>query len=163
MEPTMIDSKGWVVFPVAPLTPSAPDQQKWVAVLSGIAVFELHGATSTWTHHEVRLTLDDMLQAIFTMAQRTPSAGHHLRFVVEHTANFAAINSIADSSGSQQGEFGFAVEAVETNVIGHTIHCFDGLTIKVAVASEHAHLLRVGFQSTLIGWIREFRTRDELG
>ncbi len=163
MEPRTIDSKNWVAFPVAPLTPSAPDQQKWVAVLSGIAVFELHGTGSTWTHDELRLTLDDMVQAIFTLAQRTPSVGRHLRFVVEHTANFAAINSIADSSGSQQRDFGFAVDSVETNVIGHTIRCLDGLTIHVAVANQHAGLLRVGFQSTLIGWIREFHTRDELG
>lgn len=166
MEPTTIDSKSCVVFPVAPLTPAAPDQQRWVAVLSGIAVFELHGARSGWTHDELRLTLDDMAGAIFTRAQRTPSVGHHLRFVIEHTANFAAINSInaiGDSSGSQQRAFGFAVDAVETNFIGHTIQCFDGLTIKVAVTNEHAQPIRVGFQSTLTGWIREFRTRDELG
>lgn len=163
MEPSAIDSKSWLAFPVAPLTPTAPDQQKWVAVLSGIAVFELHGTGSAWTHDEVRLTLDDMVQAIFATAQRTPSAGHHLRFVVEHAANVAAINSIADSGGSQERDVGFAVEAVETNFIGHTIRCFDGLTIRVAVASEQARLLRVGFQSTLTGWIREFRTRGELG
>ena len=163
MEPTTIDSKNWLAFPVAPLTPAAPDQQKWVAVLSGIAVFELHGTGSAWTHDALKLTLDDMVQAIFTIAQRTPSAGHHLRFVVEHTANVAAINSIADSSDiSQQRAFGFAVEAVETNSIGHTIRCFDGLTIKVAVANQCAQPLRVGFQCTLTGWIREFRTRGDL-
>jgi hypothetical protein len=167
MEPTTIDSKSWVAFPIAPLTPTAPDQRKWVAVLAGIAIFELHESGSGWTHDEVRLTLDDMTQAIFTIAQRTPSAGHHLRFVVEHTANAAAINSInsinsmTDSVGSQERDFGFAAEAVETNLIGHTIHCIDGLTIKVAVAGAHAHLLRVGFQSTLTGWIREFRTGGE--
>lgn len=163
MELTAIDSKNWLAFPIAPLTPSAPDQQKWVAVLSGITVFELHGIGSAWTHDELRLPLDDMVQAIFTMAQRTPSAGHHLRFVVENSANFAAINSIAESGGSQQRDFGFAVDSVETNFIGRTIRCFDGLTIKVAVANDHAQLLRVGFQSTLTGWIREFRTRGELG
>jgi len=169
MEPTTIDSKSWVAVPVAPFPPltlAAPDQQKWGAVLTGIAVFALHGSGSAWTHDEVRLTLDDMVQAIFTFAQRAPSAGHHLRFVVEHTANFAAINSIAGStggSGSQQGDFGFAVEAVEANFIGHTIRCFDGLTIKLAVTGERARLLSLAFQSTLTGWIREFRTRDELG
>jgi hypothetical protein len=134
-----------------------------VAVLSGIAVFELHDTGSVLIHEDVRLTLDDMVQAIFALAGRTPSAGHHLRFVIEHTANVAAINSIAGSGGSHQRDFGFAVEAVETNFIGHTIRCFDGLTIKVAVAHEQARLLRIGFQSTLTGWIREFRTRDELG
>lgn len=163
MELTTIDSKNLVVFPIAPLTPAAPDEQKWVAVLSGIAVSELRGTGSAWAHDEVRLTLDDIVQAIFTRAQRTPSAGHHLRFVIEHTANFAAINSIDTSNGSQQGVFGFAVEAVETNFFGHTIRCFDGLTIKVGVATEQARVLRVGFQSTLTGWIKEFRTRDELG
>lgn len=166
MEPTTIDSKNWVAFPVAPLTPAAPDQQKWVLVLSGIAVFDLPNTGSAWTHDEFRLTLDDMVQGIFTMAQRTPSDGHHLRFVVEHTTNIAAINSIysiaADSSGSQQRAFGFVVEAVETNYIGHIIRCFDGLTIRAAVANEQAQLLRVGFQSTLTGWIREFHTRNEL-
>jgi len=171
MEPTTIDAKSWVAFPVAPLTPTTPDQQKWVAILAGIAVFELQGSGSGWTHDEVRLTLDDLVQAIFTFAQRTPSVGHHLRFIIEHTANVAAINSVnaihsmrssADSGASQQQQFGFAVDGVETNFIGHTIHCFDGLTIKVAVTGERAHLLKVGFQSTLTGWIREFRTRDEL-
>ncbi len=167
MEPTTIDAKSSVVFPIAPLTPTTPDQQKWVAILAGIAVFELHSASSEWTHEEVRLRFDDLLQTIFTFAQRTPAPGHHLRFVLEYTANVAAINSMlaihsmADSSGPQQQEFGFAVDGVETNFIGHTIRCFDGLTIKVAVTGERAHLLRVGFQSTLTGWIREFRTRDE--
>lgn len=167
MEPTTIDAKSWVVFPITPLTPTTPDQQKWVAILAGIAVFELRGAASEWTHEEVRLRFDDLLQDIFTFAQRKPAAGHHLRFVLEHTANVAAINSmhaihsIADRSGPQQQDFGIAVDGVETNFIGHTIRCFDGLTIKVAVTGERAHLLRVGFQSTLTGWIKEFRTRDE--
>jgi len=172
MEPTTIDSQGCVAFPVAPLTSSTPEEQKWVAVLSGIAIFELQGSESGWTHEDLRLPLDDLLQTIFTMVQRAPSAGHHLRFIIEHTANVGAINSInsinsinamSDRNGSQQRELGCAIEAVETNFIGHKIHCFDGLTIKLAVASERAQLLRVGFQSTLTGWIREFRTRDELG
>jgi hypothetical protein len=114
----------------------------------------------------VRLRFDDLLPDIFAFAQRAPSAGHHLRFVLERTANVAAINSIrsiADSSRPQQQEAGFVVEGVETNFIGHTIHCFDGLTIKVALASAHAQQLRVGFQSTLTGWIKEFRTRGEVG
>jgi len=167
MEPTTIDAKSWVVFPIAPLTPTTPDQQKWVAVLSGIAVFELQGSESGWIHDEVRLRFDDLLQDIFTFAQHTPSTGHHLRFVLEHAANVAAINSmhaihsIADSPRPQQQDFEVAVEGVETNFIGHTIRCFDGLTINVAVTGKHAHLLRVGFQSTLSGWIREFRTKDE--
>jgi hypothetical protein len=165
MEPIAIDALSWVAFPIAPLTPSTPDQQKWVAVLAGIAVFELQGSESGWTHEEVRLTFDDLLPDIFTFAQRAPSAGHHLRFVLAHTANVAAINSIssrADGSGSHERAFGFAVEAVETNFIGHTIRCFDGLTIKVAVANEQTQQFRVGFQSTLTGWIKEFRTRDEV-
>ena len=166
MEPIAIDAQSWVAFPIAPLTPSSPEQQKWVAVLAGIAVFELQGAESGWVHEDVRLRFDDLLPDIFTFAQRTPSAGHHLRFVLERTANVAAINSIrsiVESSGTQQQEAGFVVESVETSYIGHTIHCFDGLTIKVALASEHAQQLRVGFQCTLTGWIKEFRTRDELG
>jgi hypothetical protein len=163
MEPMAIDAQSWVAFPIAPLTPSTPEQQKWVAVLTGIAVFELQGAESGWVHEDVRLRFDDLLPDIFTFAQRTPSAGHHLRFVLERTANVAAINSIANSSGPQQQEAGFVVDGMETNFIGHTIRCFDGLTIKVALASEQAQQLRVGFQSTLTGWIKEFRTRDELG
>ena len=169
MEPETIEAKNWLAFPIAPLTPAAPDQQKSVAIVSGVAVFTLHGSGSDWTHDAVRLPLDDMTQEIFTIAQRTPSAGHHLRFVVERTANFAAINTInavsanTASNGSEQRAFGFAVDAVETNTIGHTIHCFDGLTITVAILGEQAQLSKVGFQSTLTGWIREFRTRDELG
>jgi hypothetical protein len=166
MEPIAIDAQSWVAFPTAPLIPSTPEQQKWVAVLAGIAVFELQGAESGWVHENVRLRFDDLLLDIFTFAQRTPSAGHHLRFVLERTANVAAINSIrsvAESSGPQQQEAGFVVDGMETNSIGHTIHCFDGLTIKVALSSEHTQQLRVGFQSTLTGWIKEVRTRDELG
>ena len=165
MEPIAIEALSWVVFPIAPLTPSAPDQQKWVAVLAGIAVFELQGSESRWMHEEVRLRFDDLLPDIFTFAQRAPSAGHHLRFVLEHTANVAAINSMssrADGSGFHERAFGFAVEAVETNFIGHTIRCFDGLTIKVAVASEQTQQFRVAFHSTLTGWIKEFRTRYEV-
>ena len=44
MEPIAIEALSWVAFPIAPLTPSTPDQQKWVAVLAGIAVFELPGS-----------------------------------------------------------------------------------------------------------------------
>jgi hypothetical protein len=159
MEPIAIDSKNWLAFPVGPLTPAAPDQQKWVAVFTGIAVFELHSPTPAWTHEELTVTVDDMLQAVFTMADRTPSAGHHLRFVVENSTSFAAINSMAAVSGSEQRELGLAIDAVETSLIGHTIRCFAGLTIRVSVASDHAQVLRVGFQSTLTGWIREFRTK----
>jgi hypothetical protein len=163
MEPISIEAQNWVAFPITPLAPSAPELQKWVAVLAGIAVFELQGSGSGWIHAEVRPRLDDMLQAIFTIAQRTPSEGRHLRFVIEHTANLAAINSIAGGSGSPEREFGFAIDGVETNFIGHTIHCFDGLTIKATFAGEQTQQLRVGFQSTLTGWIREFRTRDGVG
>jgi len=166
MEPITIEAQNWVAFPITPLAPSTPEQQKWVAVLTGIAVFELQGAGSGWVHEDVRLRFDDLLPDIFTFAERAPSAGHHLRFVLERTASVAAINSIrsiADSGGPQEREFGFAVDDVETNFIGHIIHCFDGLTIKVALASAHAQQLSIGFQSTLTGWIKEFRTRDELG
>jgi hypothetical protein len=159
MEPAAIDSKNWLAFPVAPLTPDAPDQQKWMVVLTGIAVFGLHGATPAWTHEELTLTVDDMLQAVFTMAERTPTAGHHLRFVVENSASFAVINSITTISGSGQRDFEFAIDAVEPSLIGHTIRCLAGLTIKMTVASDQAQVLRVGFQSTLTGWIREFRTK----
>src|SRR5436305_13834815 len=112
MEPTTIGAQSWVAFPVAPLTPTTPDQQKWVAILAGIAVIESQGSGSEWIHVDVRLTLDGLLEAIFTFAQRTPSAGHHLRFVIEHTANIAASNSTnshADSSGQQQHTLGSAV------------------------------------------------------
>ena len=159
MEPIAIDSKNWLAFPVGSLTPAAPDQQKWVAVLTGIAVFELHRPTSAWAHEELTLAVDDMLQAVFTIADRAPSAGHHLRFVVENSTSFAAINSIEALSGADPRDLSLAIEAVETSVIGHTIRCFAGLTMKVAVAGDHAQVLRVGFQCTLAGWIREFRTK----
>ena len=102
MEPIAIEAQSWVAFPIAPLTPSAPEQQKWVAVLAGIAVFELQGAESGWIHEDVRLRFDDLLPDIFTFAQRAPSAGHHLRFVLEHTANVAAINSIRSIADEQR-------------------------------------------------------------
>jgi hypothetical protein len=165
MQPIAIEAQSWVAFPITPLTLFAPEQQKWVAVLAGIAVFELQSADSGWIYEDVRLRFDDLLPDIFTFPQRTPSAGLHLRLIVEHAANFAAINSInsiGDGTGSQQGDLGSAVDSVETNVVGHTIHCYDGLTINVAVAGAHAQLLRVGFQSTLTGWISEAHTRDEL-
>jgi hypothetical protein len=154
-----IDAKNWVAFPIAPLTPTTPDQQKWVAVLSGTAVLELEDTDSSWTHDELTLTLDDMLQAIFTMAERAPSTGHHLRFIIESVASFTALNSIPVGSRSDQGDFGFAIEAAEPSIIGHTIRCFAGLTLKVAIANNHVQLVSVGFQITMTGWIREFRTK----
>jgi hypothetical protein len=104
MEPIAIEAQNWVAFPIPPLAPSAPEQQKWVSVLTGIAVFALQDAGSGWVHEDVRLRFDELLPDIFAFAQRTPAAGHHLRYVLERTANVAAINairSIADSGGPQ--------------------------------------------------------------
>jgi hypothetical protein len=67
-----------VVFLIAPLTPTAPDQQQWLTILSGIAVFEFQGIESRWTYAELRLALDDMMQAIFMIAQRTPSSSRFI-------------------------------------------------------------------------------------
>jgi hypothetical protein len=46
IEPTTIDAQSWVAFPITLLTPSAPDQQKWLVILAGIAVSELRAATA---------------------------------------------------------------------------------------------------------------------
>ncbi len=158
MEPLYIESQNWVTFPVAPLT-SAPDQQKWVAVLSGIAAFELRGTGPNWRHEKLTLNLHEMVHAIFTMAHRTPSDGKELVFDTEHWANFATINSIAESSRAEQPGFGFAVDTVDVTLWDYDgKRCFTGLEISVAVANHDAQLLRVGFQSTLTGWIREVPT-----
>jgi hypothetical protein len=110
MEPTMmerkaLDAQSWVAFPFASLPPSTADEQNWVAALSGIAVCELQGSGPEWTHEQVRLQFDDLLHDLFSFAQRAPSAGHHLRFVLERAANLASINSInamSDRSASQE-------------------------------------------------------------
>jgi hypothetical protein len=86
---------------------------------------------------------------ISSPSPRASSAGHHLRFVLKRAATLASINSLhsihamSDMNESQERDLGCAIEAVETNYIGHTIHCFDGLTITLALASERAQVLRV--------------------
>jgi len=148
--PSTFVSQNWVVYPI-----TWASEQKWVMILTGIAVFDFTGTGQNWYPGTLRLDLGDMVQNVINVSGRKPSPGKFLVFQAEQWANFATINSIFDEHTAVDA--GFAADEVSPRLstLQGVNNIFSGMDVTLDVRDVDAHLYRVGFQATVVGKIVE--------
>jgi hypothetical protein len=175
-------SEGYVITPVASAVTDHPPTeisgQRWLLVLSGVAVCNFEGQTTNdWTRDTI------LIQPDINGALEDAIASHniprpHLQppttavpgFQVNQAkgAPFATLNSIFDTPGSLNDGFAvdswqmshhFAHNAQHDAYIDPIVDIIDGLTVDAAVRNSDAELYRIGYHITLIGlivfWVKE--------
>ena len=169
---TTFAGQNWLIVPAAQAVgdppPSDVHAQQWLLTLSGVAMVNLEGnSTSQWLHETLLLeptVLDPMHHAITYHSIPTPPGtegiDYSLGFQVEQLAPFASISSVFDAEQSINA--GFAVDVWRPNHYGTGIDAFSqqyvgdlfsGLQVDVAVRDTDAWLYRVGYNIALLGQI----------
>jgi hypothetical protein len=164
--------QNWLIVPAAQALGDPPPNdihaQKWLLTLSGVAVVNLEGnSTSEWLHETLLLeptVIDPMHRAIADHSIPTPpgieNTDYSLGFQVDQVAPFASISSVFDAEESINA--GFAVDVWRPNHYGTGIdafshqyvgNLFSGLQVDVAVSDTDAWLYRVGYNAALLGQI----------
>jgi hypothetical protein len=168
-----LSSEGYVITPVALAVTDHPPAdiygQRWMLVLSGVAVCNFEGQTTNdWTRDTI------LIQPDINDALEVAIASHHIPrpllrppatavpgFQADQVASFATLNSIFDTPGSLNDGFAvdswqlshhFAPNAQHAN-IDPTVDIIDGLVVDAAVRNSDAELYRIGYHITLIGLI----------
>lgn len=166
--PSSIPGQNWVITPAAPAESEDPPrsirEQRWLLVLSGVAIFDLQGNAPEWLRETAVISpnlFPPLDHAISRYKVPTPSVPHRLTFQVEQWAPHAAPSSMFNRSHAINS--GFAVDLwrpmpfdsdtdVETNAsIGNI---FSGIEVDLAVSDTDAILHRVSYHITLLGRIR---------
>jgi hypothetical protein len=164
--------QNWLIVPAATAANQAPptriQDQKWLLVLSGVAIVDLKGISAAqWLRETVsiRPDLNGPLQyAINRYSIPTPpgsiGANYWAGFQVEQWAPFAALSSIFNQNQSVNS--GFAVDVWRPNPFGTGTdaftsaplnNLFSGVQIDVAVRDSDAWLYRLSYIITLLGKI----------
>ena len=164
--------QNWLITPAALALGDAPPNdihaQKWLLMLSGVAMVNLKGdSTDQWLHATLLLeptVIDPMHYAIAHHSIPRPSGtegiDYSLGFQIELAAPYASISSVFDAHESIDA--GFAVDVWRPNHYGTGIdafshqyvgNLFSGLQVDVAVRDTDAWLYRVGYNIALLGKI----------
>lgn len=165
---TSFAGQNWVITPAArAVNEGAPpniSRQKWILVLSGVALLNLKGQSSAaWLRATARMRPDlrgPLNHAISRYSIPTPSTAHNSLFQVEQWAPFAAPSSMLNLGHSINS--GFAVDAWRPNPFatvnesgtGRTVgNVFTGIAVDVAVRDSDAWFYRLSYNITLVGQI----------
>lgn len=172
IEITEFAGQNWVITPAAVAAnetpPSRIQDQKFLMVMSGVALLGLKGSsTSQWRRETILIRPDiegPMKWAIGKYGIPTPpgtsGANFWTAFQVEQWAPFAAVSSIYNKDESDNS--GFAVDVWRPNPFNFgpdafsnaTLHnLFTGIQVDVAVRDTDAYLYRVSYNFTLLGKI----------
>jgi hypothetical protein len=164
--------QNWLITPAALAVndppPSDVHAQKWLLTLSGVAIVNLEGnSTSEWLHATLLLepiVLDALHYAIglhsIPVPAGTEGVEYTVAFQVEQLAPIASLSAIYDAQQSINA--GFAVDTWRPNHWGSGIDAFahqyvgnlyTGLQVDVAVSDTDAWLYRVGYSIALLGRI----------
>lgn len=164
--PKNFAGQNWLITPAADIgsksTPIA--DQRWLLVLSGVAIVDLEGNGSTWLGETARILPDlfgPMEHAISKHQIPTPAESHRLRFQVEQWVPHVTPSSMFNQGHSVNS--GFAVdrwrpnpfesdEDVATNATINKI--FSGILVDLAVRDSDAVLHRISYHISLLGRIR---------
>jgi hypothetical protein len=168
-------SEGYVITPVASAVTDNPPTdiygQRWLLVLSGVAVCNFEGQTTNdWTRDTILIQPDinKALEDAITShniprphLQPPSTAVPGFEADPDQRAPFATLNSIFDTPGSLND--GFAVDSWQISHhfahnaqhadIEPTVDIIDGLIVDAAVRNSDAELYRIGYHMTLIGLI----------
>jgi hypothetical protein len=175
IEPSDYAGQNWLITPAAAAVgetaPTSVQDQTWLLVLSGIAIVNLKGVTtSQWLEETVLLRPDpsEALQhAIARYAIPTPPGTDGLNFStwfqVEQCAPFAALSSVFNQNESVNS--GFAVNVWRPNPLetaplprdafsnAPLDRLFNGIQADVAVRDSDAWIYRLSYHMTLLGKI----------
>jgi hypothetical protein len=169
---TEFGGQNWLITPAARAVnepaPASIKDQKWVLVLSGVAIVNMEGKTSDdWRHDEVSISPDVRGPLDFAIGrwgiprpQGTEGQNYQVVFKVDQWAPFAGLNSVFDQNQSVNA--GFAVDAWRPAPFntgndafsGQLVNgIFTGIIADTAVRDSDAILYRVGYNITLEGRI----------
>jgi murein DD-endopeptidase MepM/ murein hydrolase activator NlpD len=172
IEVTTFAGQNWVITPAAlaanEAPPTAIKDQKFLMVLSGVAMLDLKGSsTSQWRRETVVIFPDvqtPMLYAINRYGIPTPPGATGLNYwtalQLDQWAPFAALSSIYNKDESNNS--GFAVDVWRPNPFNSgrdaftnapLTNLFTGIQVDVAVRDTDAWLHRLSYHITLIGRI----------
>jgi hypothetical protein len=168
IEVTEFGVQNWLITPAAravgEAAPASIGGQKWLLVLSGVAIVNMKGSTAAdWLRDTVHISpnlngpLDYAIDHFSIPRPGAPEYG--FGFQVEQWSPFAAISSIFDENQSVNA--GFAVDKWGLAPLGtrydlsdgKKIGIFEGITVDVGVRDSDAWLYRVGYNITLFGRI----------
>jgi murein DD-endopeptidase MepM/ murein hydrolase activator NlpD/tetratricopeptide (TPR) repeat protein len=160
--------QNWLITPAALATnespPASVTDQKWLLVLSGVAIIDLKGNSSQWLRETVRINpnlIPPLIHAITHHNIPTPMVSYTPRFQVEQWVPHSAPSSMFNRKHSVNS--GFAVDvwrphsfntdtdAVTNAPIGNI---FNGIQVDVAVSDIDAFLYRLSYHVTLLGKIK---------
>ena len=166
--------QNWLITPAALAVGEAPPEsiyeQRFLLVLSGVAIANLQGnSTSQWLHETLSF-LPDMAGpqnsgplnwAIGRFGIPKPSGQDFtIAFSLEEWAPFVSLSSIFDQN--QSIDAGYAVDVwrpnhftTGTDAITHSPvgNIFTGINVDVAVRDTDAWIFRIGYNVTLLGRI----------
>jgi hypothetical protein len=179
--PGLASIGGLATAPASPASPAPPSQptileaeraalraQKWLLVLSGVALVDLSGTRANGWSHET-LLIQPPLNGVLGRAAgeyritRPPGAegrDYFIAFQVEQSAPFAAPSAISNPGLS--AEFGFAVDNWRLRgepqppdaFSGRSLpNLFNGIEVDVAVRNKGATIHRVSYNIALLGKI----------
>jgi hypothetical protein len=170
IEASNFAGQNWLITPAASAVNEAPPakikDQKWLLVLSGVAIVDLEGNSGLQWRREtvsIRPNLNGPLQyAIGKYGVPTPPAtsGYLTEFQVEQWAPFAALSSVYNEGQSVNS--GFAVDVWRPNPFGTgqdalsnaaLDNLFAGIQVDVAVRDSDAWIYRLSYNITLLGKI----------
>lgn len=160
--------QNWLITPAALAVnqprPQSIHEQKWLLVLSGVAVSNVKGNSEAQWLQETLHLIPDLLGPLNSAINRysipQPPEGGLRTFQVEQWSPFAAMSSVFNQAVSNNS--GFAVNVWRPNPFGDGIDAFSGNPVKniftgiqvdVAVRDTDAFLIRVSYNITLLGKI----------
>jgi hypothetical protein len=170
--------QNWLITPAATAANESPPRriqdQKWLLVLSGVAIVDIKGiSTANWLRETVAIRPDlsgPLHYAINRYAIPKPpgfeSLNYFSRFQVEQWAPFAALSSIYNQGQSINS--GFAVDVWRPNPFqtgtdafsnASLNNLFSGIQVDVAVRDTDAWLYRLSYNVALLGKIVFARNR----
>ena len=162
----------WLITPAAPAVNETPPtdvrEQRFLLVLSGVALFDLRGENGVFWKHDtahIRPDIDPALAYAVQQHQIPAPPGnaglqYTRQFQVEQIVPFAGLASI--SNGSYNVNLGWAADAwrpqpyetmIEAVTQAPLARIFAGIQADIAVREKDAWIQRLNFQVSLIGTI----------
>ncbi len=171
---TEFAGQNWLITPAALAVgehpPASINDQKWLLVLTGVAIANLEGnSTSQWLYETLSF-LPDMAgpqgsgPLNWAIAQygipKPPGQNYSIAFALDEWAPFVSLSSIYDQS--QSIDAGYAVNVWRPNHFATGVdartdqpinNIFTGVNVDVGVRDTDAWLYRIGYNITLRGKI----------
>jgi hypothetical protein len=172
IEVTSYVAQNWLITPAAlavnETAPAGIRDQKYVLILSGVAIAELEGNSgSTWRKETIAIRPDVGPPLLYAISRHaiptppgTPGVEFYARFQVEQLAPFAAMSSIFNKDESVNSGFAvdewrllpfFSARDAISNVTIDSL--FDGIEVDVAVRDVDARIDRLSYSVALLGRI----------